>query len=77
MKTPFYPSVSSNPHYEDKVWGSGCNKKHRAYALFVSAIMISRKWVIFQKSFSTKLSYFLMFGSNFKRVEKQFPNWWC
>ena len=36
------------------------------YTLFVSAIMVSRKWVIFQKAFSIKLSYFHMFGNNFK-----------
>ena len=42
--------------------------------MFVSAIMFSRKWIIFQEAFSIKLSHFLMFGSNFKWVEKQSPN---
>jgi len=32
------------------------------------------KWVIFQESFSIKLSHFPMFGSNFKWVKKQSPN---
>ena len=41
------------------------------YALFVSVIIFSKKWVIFQKIFSIKLSHSLMFGSNFKWVEKQ------
>ena len=36
--------------------------------------MFSKKWVIFQKTFSIKLSYFPMFCSNFKWVEKQLPN---
>ena len=44
------------------------------YALFVSAMMFSRKWVIFQKLFFIKLSHFPMFGSNFKWLEKQSHN---
>ena len=44
------------------------------YALFVSAMIFSRKWVIFQKSFSIKLFHFPIFDSNFKWVEKQFSN---
>ena len=43
-------------------------------ALFVLTIMFSRKWVIFQKVFSIKLSHFPMFGSDFKWVKKQSPN---
>ena len=43
-------------------------------ALFVLTIMFSRKWVIFQKVFSIKLYHFPMFGSDFKWVEKQSPN---
>ena len=51
------------------------------YVLFVSTMMFSKKWVIFWEVFSIKLSHFLMFDSNFKWVEKQFPNFsylvWC
>ena len=43
-------------------------------ALFVSAMMFSRKRVILQKLFFIKLSHFPMFGSNFKWVEKQLLN---
>ena len=48
--------------------------KLKTYTLFVSAIMFSRKWVIFQKVFSIKLSLFPIFGFNFKWVEIFFPN---
>ena len=44
------------------------------YALFVSTMMFSRKWVIFQEAFFIKLSHFPMFGGNFKWVKKQPPN---
>lgn len=36
------------------------------FALFVSTMMFSRKRIIFQESFSIKLSHFSMFGSNLK-----------
>ena len=39
-------------------------------ALFVLAMIFSRKWVIFQRVFSIKLYHFLIFGYNFKWVEK-------
>ena len=45
-----------------------------SYALFVLVMTFSRKRVIFQKVFLIKLSYFPMFGSNFKWVEKQLLN---
>ena len=35
-------------------------------ALFVQAKMFSRKWDIFQKLFSVKLSYFSIFDNNLK-----------
>ena len=37
-------------------------------------MMFSRKWIIFQETFSIKLFHFLIFGSNFKWIEKQLPN---
>ena len=49
-------------------------KPNLIVALFVSTMMFSRKWVIFQETFSIKLFHFSMFGSNLKWVEKQFPN---
>ena len=45
--------------------------------MFVSAMIFSKKWVIFQKTFSIKLSYFSLFGSNLKWVEKQSYNFLC
>ena len=44
------------------------------YKLFVSTMIFSKKWVIFQETFFIKLSHFSMFGNNFKWAEKQFPN---
>ena len=38
---------------------------------------VSRKWAIFQKMFSIKLSHFSIFGSNLKCVEKQPFNFPC
>ena len=42
--------------------------------LFVSAIILYRKLVIFQEASFIKQFYFPIFGSNFKWVEKQFSN---
>ena len=41
------------------------------YALFVLAIISSKKWVIFQKVFSIKLFHFLIFDNNLKWVKKK------
>ena len=46
------------------------------YTLFVLTIIFSKKYVIFQKVFSTKLYHFFMFDSNFKWVEKQSLNFY-
>ena len=39
-------------------------------ALFVSTLMFSRKWFIFQRAFSRKLSYFPMFGNDLENALK-------
>ena len=39
-------------------------RKRETNALFVSALTFSGKWFIFQKAFSRKLSYFLVFGND-------------
>ena len=44
----------------------GCYMQIPICALFVSVMTFSKKRVIFQEVFSIKLSYFPMFGSNFK-----------
>ena len=41
--------------------------------MFVSTMMFSRKWIVFQEAFSIKLSHFSMFSSNFKWVKKKKP----
>ena len=48
---------------------------YKCNALFVSALTFSRKWLIFQRAFSRKLSYFPMFGND---LENEFENiFWC
>ena len=37
---------------------------YKVNALFVSALMFSKKLVIFQRTFFGKLSYFLVFGND-------------
>ena len=44
---------------------------HFLYALFVSALMFFGNWFTFQRAFSRKLSYFLVFGNDF---ENEFEN---
>ena len=48
--------------------------KYEMNAMFVSRMIFSRKWVIFQKIFSIKLSHFPIFDNNLKWVEKQSHN---
>ena len=46
-----------------------------SYALFVSALMFFGKLFIFQRTFSRKLSHFLVFGNDLKN---EFENvFWC